>query len=309
MSQIQDKNLFFYSVHPNDQYSYEFRQELEKIPQIKNQFVMICVNDPSLRIPNNIRNLGKIPVLIASGFDRPIMGQDAVSWLKNRGKSNGFEYGSLKEDNDTYAYISDDSQKSDYNQFYNSEYNLGFGDKDAVINSQFTKLGVNSHITTFDNSNQLHKSNIMSQIEKRLSNLKVQRRKENPDSLKRKQEEQRQRDMRNQDFTNGQRPGNGSGLAYNPNPYGQHQLPFQMPSMPRMNPYMTTAVPGSRGPAIPTHSYQNQQQNQTQIRIPTYQPSGPSLPFNMGMNNNGAPNLPFGMRMPHQNMHFKNPNI
>jgi hypothetical protein len=309
MSKLQDKNLLFYSIHPNDKYSQEFRQELEKNPGLKKQFVLICVNDPSIKIPNKIRQLNKIPVLVAAGFNRPIMGPDAVSWLRNggfQGKANGFEFGSLEDDNDSYAYLTDEFDKSDYNQFYNSEYNLGFTDKDSMLNQQFSKLSDNAHITTYDDSNEM-KKDIASQLEQRLSNLRVQRDKDVPKAMK------RIGGLDHNDFLNGNRPGNGQGITYNPNPYGSHQmpqqtnpqLPFQMPNMP--------GVPNMQM-QMPQMQPMQQRQNPMQLpQMPSAGRSGPSLPFNMGgFSNSGQsmPQLPFQMGgMPKQSMYFKNPNI
>ena len=244
MASVRDKNLLFYSIHPNDEYSKEFMKELDKYPQLKKQFILICVNDPNIRIPEKIKQLNKVPVLVAAGFSKPILGNDAVSWLKNGGlqeKANGFDYGSLNDDISKFAFLSDDLKPSDYNQFYNSDYNHGFTDRDSILNHQFSKLNETSHITTFDDSNEL-KKDISSQLEQRLSQLRQQRDTDIPRAVKRIGGLDDQQNTGGQNFLNNDRGGNGSGLTYNPNPFGNHnmaqqshQLPFAMPTMSSMN--------------------------------------------------------------------------
>ena len=188
MADLRNKNLLFYSVHPNDVHSRELMQELDKYPQLKRQFILICVNEPNIRIPDSIKQLNKVPVLVVPGINRPILGTDAISWLKNggmQGKANGYDYGALGDPTDRtqLAYLTDDLKPSDYNQFYNSDYNHGFTDRDNILNQQFSKLNDNAHITTFDDANEL-KKDISDQLENRLSNLKQQRDVEVPRAIK-----------------------------------------------------------------------------------------------------------------------------
>lgn len=264
MSSIKDKNLLFYSIHPNDEYSRDFMKTLDGFPQLKKQFILICVNDPNIRIPDKIKELNKVPVLVAAGFNRPILGPEAVSWLKNGGfqeKANGFNYGSLNDHDANYAYLTDEMKTSDYNQFYNNDYNRGFTDKDSVLNHQFSKLNDNAHITTYDDANEM-KKDISSQLENRLSQLRQQRDTDVPRQMKRigGMEDQ---NANSNTVINGQRPGNGQGLVYNPNPFAANNqnaptLPFSMPVM---------------APNYP-------QSNFNQL--------APQLPFQMGLRN---PNL------------------
>jgi hypothetical protein len=298
MSSIRDKNLLFYSIHPNDDYSKDFIKELDQYPQLKKQFILICVNDPNIRIPEKIKQLNKVPILVAAGFSRPILGNDAISWLKNGGlqeKANGFDFGSFNNDTSKFAFLTDDLKPSDYNQFYNSDYNHGFSDRDSILNQQFSKLNDNGHITTFDDANEL-KKDISAQLEQRLSQLKQQRDTDVPRAVKRigglddvSNMGGNSQNFLSNDRASNDRAGNGSGLTYNPNPFGSQnpQLPFSMPAMAPMN--------------MPQMGLPQQQQ----------QPM-PQLPFNMGMGMNlpQMPQLPFQMGgMPRQNPYFKNPNL
>jgi hypothetical protein len=157
MSSVKDRNLLFYSIHPNDEYSREFMQELEKNQNLKKQFILVCVNDPNIRIPDKIKQLNKVPVLIVAGFNRPIFGGDAVSWLKNNSfqeKANGMDYGSLNSDDSKYAFLGDEFKPSDYNQYFNGDYNQGFTEKEGVLNKQFTNVTKDAHITTYSDANE-----------------------------------------------------------------------------------------------------------------------------------------------------------
>ncbi len=325
MTSIRDKNLLFYSVHPNDEYSKDFIKELDKYPPLKRQFILICVNDPNIRIPDKIKQLNKVPVLVAAGFSRPILGTDAVSWLKNGGlqeKANGFDYGSLGDDVSQFAYLSDDLKPSDYNQFYNSDYNHGFTDRDSILNQQFSKLNDNAHITTFDDSNEL-KKDISGQMEERLSKLRQQRDTDVPRAMKRigGLEDSQNNGGNNQNFlnnnNNNNRSGNGSGLTYNPNPFADTnnmpqnpQLPFAMPVLSPMN------MPQQMGGMSQQMGGMPQQMGgmpQQMGGMPQQMGGMPQLPFNMGMGQSQQqqPHLPFqiGGNMPQQNPHFKNPNF
>ena len=288
MASIKDKNLLFYSILPNDEHSKGFLQELEKNPHLKKQFILVCVNDPNIKIPDKIRQLNKIPVLIAAGFSQPIFGQDAVSWLKNNSfqdKGNGFEFGSLDKDDSKYAWLSDETRPSDYNQFFNNEYNNGFAEKDGTLSRQFANLKTDAHITTFDDASEM-KKDISGQLEKRLNDLRQQRDTDVPRPVKRiggldeMQTPQRQPPSMygggggggGNGFGGG---GNGGAPTYNPNPFAvpqvsHQQLPFSNSSQP--------PLPFSM-PRMPSMSRQPQMGSQM----------GPRLPFNMPQIRN--PNL------------------
>lgn len=296
MTSIRDKNLLFYSIHPSDQYSKEFLNELDKYPNLKKQFILICVNDPNIKIPDKVKQLNKVPVLVAAGFSRPILGNDAVSWLKNGGlqdKANGFDYGALNDDNSSYAYLTDDLKPSDYNQFYNSDYNHGFTEKDSILNHQFSKLNDNAHITTFDDTQEL-KKDISGQLEQRLSILRQQRDADVPRAIKRIGGLDDQVGS-GQTFQNSNsRQDNGSGLVYNPNQFnnGGPQLPFNMPSVPSM-------------PNMPNMNSHDQRQNPLPI-LPFNMPNFNQRSQNQQLPPRNMPQLPFQMNKP---QHYKNVNL
>jgi hypothetical protein len=264
MASIKDKNLLFYSVHQNDQISREFLSELEKNPMLKKQFILVCVSDPKIHIPDKIKQLNKVPVLVTSGLNRPIFGSDAISWLKNNSfqeKANGFEYGSLDNDTSKYAFLGDESKVSDYNQFFNNDYNHGFVEKDSTLNKQFANLKTDAHISTYDDSNEM-KKDISAQMDQRLSQLRQQRDADVPKPIKR---------MGGLEgvgggngFQQNQMGGdNGNVPTYNQNPFGNHnmpqqpRLPFQTGSNPQlpfsmpMSPSQMSMRPNASQPTLP----------------------------------------------------------
>lgn len=154
-----NKNILFYSIHPNDKLSREFINELNKLHLLKKQFILICVNDPKIKIPDKIAKIGKIPVIIPSGvWDKAITGIDVLTWLKNgifSNSANGMNYGSFDDlDMSQYAELTSEDKVTEYHQYLNKDYNKGFDLKDANINSFYSKLNEDHHVTTYDNSNE-----------------------------------------------------------------------------------------------------------------------------------------------------------
>jgi hypothetical protein len=310
MSVVRNKNLLFYSVHPNDKFSKDFLDELERQPLLKKQFILVCVNDPNIKIPDKIKQLNKVPVLVAAGFTRPILGNDAVSWLRNgayQEKGNGFDFGSLNDKDSTkYAYFTDDLKPSEYNQFHNSDYNHGFGDKDSILNQQFSKLNENAHISTYDDSNEL-KKDISLQLNQRLDQLRAQRDQDVPRAVKRigglddpqSNNNTNTNTNNNLNFADGSsdRGGNGNGLSYNPNPFANHNLQQGQipPTLPFMMPNLGSQT-GNRAQVNYPPSFIGPGQRQG-LNGQGFQQSGPQLPFNMPGINNGLtsqmPQLPF----------------
>jgi hypothetical protein len=286
MSSIKDKNLLFYSVHPNDEFSKEFMAELEKNANLKKQFILVCVNDPNIRIPDKIKQLGKVPVLIVAGFNKPIFGKDAVSWSKNntfQEKANGsFEYGALGDDNSKFAFLGDEFKTSDYNQYFNNDYNNGFVKKDATLNKTFTNVTADAHITTFDDQNEM-KKDVSGQLEQRLAQLRQQRDTDVPKPVRRigglEDNPNQQHQQPQQNFYNTSSQGNGGGNGggsggaptYNPNPFADQRqpqqqqggfqqgkpLPFAMPMAPGRTQGLPFNMPsmqsgqGARRPNLP----------------------------------------------------------
>lgn len=235
-SSCSGKNLLFYSNHPNDHQSSDFLTELLKNPTLKRQFIMVCVNDRNIRIPEMIRSINRIPLLIISGLPKPIYGQEAISWLKNgnfQNKGNGFDYGSLDPGQNKYAVLSDENKPTEYNQFFNDGYNQGFSDSDNIINQQFASLSSDAGITTYDDSKEL-KKDMTSLIDARLAALRDQRNNEVPKQVKRIGGLEPNNGGNGMTFAQAQQPQQQQSQqqqqqapTYNPNPFAPApQLPF-----------------------------------------------------------------------------------
>lgn len=95
-AKFRDKNLLFY--RKNNQESIDFLNELGKNEPLKSQFILVNQDDSRLTLPLKIRDIEESLILIAHGVNEPIIGKEAVYWLKNNGfasKGNGLEYCAL----------------------------------------------------------------------------------------------------------------------------------------------------------------------------------------------------------------------
>jgi len=190
MSKIEDKNIIFYSLHPRDDDSKKFMELLAKNEGLDKQFIKICVypNFRNVQIPDLIKQINKVPVLIASGFDKPIIGKDALSWIQNNpfnnDKVDGLDYADISNStfSSQFASLQDDSSAGNsLQQFYqNDNYNAGFGE--GVDRSQtgnaFASVDNNNHIQTFSDSGS--KKGMSDMMKKKMSQLQWQRNKDVP---------------------------------------------------------------------------------------------------------------------------------
>lgn len=141
MDNISNKNILFFSLHEKDVTSKQILDELNKNKLLDNQFIKVCVypNYQNINIPKKILELNKVPVLIAPGFQEPILGDNALSWIKNNtfntDKAMGLESADLGASNfsSIYASLEEEFKSTDYNQHFNSDYNLGFGKVIQII--------------------------------------------------------------------------------------------------------------------------------------------------------------------------------
>ena len=93
MSGLQNKNLIFYSTYPHDQVSRQCIQEINKNQKLNKQFIRICLHHPQncnlppiVPLPKIIKQLKEknlIPVIVASGFSKPILAQEALTWIQD----------------------------------------------------------------------------------------------------------------------------------------------------------------------------------------------------------------------------------
>jgi hypothetical protein len=181
MSEYANKNLLFYSNR--DQASLAFLTELVKNPLLDSQFIKICVNDPRVKIPQIIRQYNKIPVVVCPGFDKPILGEAAFTWLQNNAfgeKGNGLDFGNIQSatqlSNDSSRLVNE-SQNTEYNQYHNNDYNLGFATDKREVNSQFSDLNKQgadqTRIPTFEESSNKRDAKVL--LDERIESLKFVR--------------------------------------------------------------------------------------------------------------------------------------
>lgn len=176
-----DKNILFYSIQQQDRLSNEIIAELGKNTDLMKQFVLICVDDRTIKIPEKIKQIiDKIPVVIPANFGKIISGNEALLWLRNNSfskKANEiYDFGTFDDKNVNYAYLLNESEKSEYQQYFNPDYNQGYTSVDSIINSRYTNKNSDIHIDTYDdNSTKNGTQKIMSS---KLDLLKQQREKD-----------------------------------------------------------------------------------------------------------------------------------
>jgi len=138
----RNKNILFYSVDAYDKMSKEILEDLEKNKILKNQFIYVCINDKRIHIPEKIKNINKIPILVISGINTPIVEKDAVSWIKNSfAQENVSDIQGCFANKCNFSLLKDDNNNS-------SEYNKGYS-YDDVVNSGFTDIDKPISITTY----------------------------------------------------------------------------------------------------------------------------------------------------------------
>jgi len=189
---LEDQNIIFYSLHPKDLISKQFLEVLNKNPLLDRQFIKICVypNFQNIRIPQKILELNKVPVLVPAGFPEPILGEDALSWLNNNAmttdKSNGMDFASIDDNSFSakFSSLTDEFEQSDYNQFFNNEYNLGFSEGQGNKINQAYSVNANDRITTYDNSSE-NKKGISDKMMMKMNQLRFERDKDVPKAQQR----------------------------------------------------------------------------------------------------------------------------
>jgi hypothetical protein len=164
---IKTKHILFFS---NDQMSRMIIDELDKYPSLKKQFVIVDVNNQQIVIPEKVRIIGHYPLLFFPGFEKPIEGPEALTWLQNgglQGKANGLDYGSFN-DVPQYSVLVDESKRVDgYNRHFNEEYNRGFGQSDDKIKNSFSSLTDNHHIEAFGEDKKTKESDFLKKLDQR----------------------------------------------------------------------------------------------------------------------------------------------
>ncbi len=143
----QYHSILFYTNNPGDKLSQQILKELKNYPELKDQIRLICVSNPNLKLPKLIEEQDKFPLIVTRGFEEPIMGEHALSWIKEghfSGRANGYEFGDIdKADkvDDGFGTLATESSRTEYHQAFNDEYNRdGVAETQHVLNSKFSNI-------------------------------------------------------------------------------------------------------------------------------------------------------------------------
>jgi hypothetical protein len=185
ISQYRDKNLIFYSNRDNA--SLTLLQELVKNPLLDHQFVKICIDDPRVKIPKMILDFNKIPVIVCPSFGKPILGEDAFTWLKANNfseKSHGnMDFGNMTNNRDLsneQSRLVDEFKETEYNGFHNKDYNHGFQTENRSVNSLYSDVqsqmgGSQADPTRIETYDDMTKSESKAVLAQRMEQLRMQR--------------------------------------------------------------------------------------------------------------------------------------
>lgn len=93
---VVGKSFLFYSTNPRDKLSQYTIGLISKSDVLKKMFYFYNLSDPANYIPTVIKQIGKVPVIIANGFNKPIVGGQVLEWVKSQ--INGIEGLSVSDD-------------------------------------------------------------------------------------------------------------------------------------------------------------------------------------------------------------------
>jgi hypothetical protein len=187
MSGIQNKNLIFYSLYPNDVVSRMCLEELNKNPALNKQFIRICVHHPQdvskpplVTLPalvNQYRSM--IPILAISGFKQPIFAKAAVSWIRESALKDQ-NSGGLAGSNIHGGGIADNSatiaqSEAGSNSLFDTDFNISWSNGIGEFNKMYANIdeAAQNRITVFEDSSD--KKSLASNISQKLEQLKNSR--------------------------------------------------------------------------------------------------------------------------------------
>lgn len=96
--------ILFYA---NDNISRDILKMLSDNPHLANQMKCFCVMNPTLHVPEIVRKTNRYPAIIASGFNNPIVGHDALAWIKNTVSRKNDQIDHLKWSINTFSTSND----------------------------------------------------------------------------------------------------------------------------------------------------------------------------------------------------------
>ena len=143
--------IIFYTVHPDDKISQEILVELQRYPELKNQIKLICVSNPNLTLPKMIVELDTFPIIITRGIDQPLMGEHALTWIKEghfSGKTTAENFADVQKAQKIDDEFGTLSSKTEYHsaEDWNQD---GVDQTSHVVNSTFSNISETQNVETF----------------------------------------------------------------------------------------------------------------------------------------------------------------
>lgn len=219
-------NILFFSSHREDLLSKKIL-DLLKLPRnkdLRDQFVIICVNSPGIKLPRMIMERNEVPVIICRGFNKPISGEAALKWIEehNSDKAMGLEYGDPDKANqvsEDHGVLASESGHTSYHQAFNNDWNAGAENDTRTLNSAFSNIEETNSIDTVEERGKHNTRGLRRDLDRRLKQADNARLQEIPFP----HNEQTQKIKGN----------DGPSLQYNPNPLGappRPPNPFEQPA-------------------------------------------------------------------------------
>lgn len=191
---MHNKNLLFYSLHPNDVLSRQCLDELAKMPELSKQFVPICIHHPrdcnappNIRLPKTVqlcKQRGLIPLIAAAGFNEPVFAQAALSLIKQSAlKQTGVVASNIHGQGTADNCCSIEQASRSGNTLFDTDYNIGFSSGKGEFNKDYASIAeaCESKIVTYDDAND--RKSAASEIAQRLEGLKMSRDVDVPQSM------------------------------------------------------------------------------------------------------------------------------
>ncbi len=161
----QFHSILFYTTHPSDNLSKDIIVELKKNPDLEKQIKLICVSNPNLKLPQVIMDMDEFPLIVSRGFDKPIKGEFALSWIRNSsfsGLANGMNYGNIDEaakTSDEFGTLAHENAKTGYHQAFNEDWNTdGVDQSTHTVNSSFSQIEEVQSVDTYKEQDPKQKS-------------------------------------------------------------------------------------------------------------------------------------------------------
>jgi len=81
---LTGKTFLFYSTDPRDKLSKYTINLISQNKELEKMFYFYNLSNPRNYVPKIIQEIGQVPVIIANGFNKPIIGAYALEWVKTQ---------------------------------------------------------------------------------------------------------------------------------------------------------------------------------------------------------------------------------